>query len=147
MNRSLVVIVIPILIGILAVVAWINRPMDDSNTSTSQQTTAQPAPTPAPQQASSQPDTAKSVVIIYDNNGFNPSSATIKSGQVVTFQNKSSSTIQPSSDPHPQHTDNPELNVGMVAAGQSKSITPTKTGSFGMHDHFKPGNTFTITVQ
>lgn len=147
MNRSLVIIVIPILIGILAVVAWINRPMDDSNASTSQQTTAQPAPTPDHQQASSQPDAAKSTVVIYDNNGFNPSSATIKSGQAITFKNKSSSTIQPSSDPHPQHTDNPELNVGMVAAGQSKSITPTKIGSFEMHDHFKPGNTFTITVQ
>jgi len=46
-----------------------------------------------------------------------------------------------SSDPHPIHTDCPEIDVGSVAPGQSRStqnlVTPR---TCGFHDHDDPDN-------
>src|SRR5688572_16665609 len=51
-----------------------------------------------------------SVVITYDESGFSPASATIVSGGAVSFVNETDEEIKPSSNPHPDHTANPELN-------------------------------------
>lgn len=140
MKRSSVAIIVAVFI-ILGIGIWlVARPKPEATTEV-----AKPTPPPATEQPAQPP--AGAIVVSYDDNGFSPAKATVKSGQTLTFTNKASSDIQPSSDPHPQHTDNPELNVGNIAAGQSKSITPTKTGTFGMHDHFNPSHTMSITIE
>ncbi|HUC20279.1 MAG TPA: hypothetical protein VMR98_02165 [Candidatus Polarisedimenticolaceae bacterium] len=144
MNRSTSIVLALILILVVGVGAWLaTRPKDDTSSrpSTTQTTPPPATPTPTP------PASAAGSTITYDNNGFNPSAVTVKAGQTLTFTNKSGGTIQPSSDPHPQHTDNAELNVGSISKGQSKSVTPSRTGTFGMHDHLNPSHTLTVTVE
>lgn len=85
--------------------------------------------------------------VIYDDNGFNPASLTVKSGTPITITNKSSHALKFSSDPHPAHTDNPELNEDTLAVGQSQTVTPTTTGTHGIHDHNDATKTMTLIVQ
>ena len=96
---------------------------------------------------SSTPTKQAAATITYSDNGFSPASTTITSGQSVTFVNSSSSTIQVDSDPHPAHTDDTDLNVGTIAAGQSKTITVTKRGTFGIHNHLDASNRASVTIQ
>jgi len=84
--------------------------------------------------------------ITYSDSGFSPSSLSVKSGTTVTIRNTSGSSIQFDSDPHPAHTANPELNVGVVVAGESKTFTVTTKGSHAYHDHFDSSQTGTIVV-
>ena len=71
-----------------------------------------------------------------------PSQLTITAGSRVLVINNHSKPHQIASDPHPDHTDCPEINqVGVLAPGQSR-----ETGNFvtirtcGLHDHDEPDN-------
>jgi len=88
-----------------------------------------------------------STTITYTNNGFSPATLTVKAGTTITIKNDSSSSLQFDSDPHPEHTDDPELNVGVIAPGKSATMTVTTTGSHGYHNHLNPSDTGTIVVQ
>jgi len=83
----------------------------------------------------------------YTNSGFQPTSITLKSGGTITFKNSSGSTIQVDSNPHPEHTDNPDLNAGLIGPGQSKTLTLTRTGAWRIHDHLNASHQATVTVE
>jgi plastocyanin len=85
--------------------------------------------------------------ITYGNNGFSPSTLTVKAGTTVTIKNTSSGPLQFDSDPHPQHTEDPELNVGLIKAGSSMTVTVNTKGSHGYHNHLNAGDTGTIVVE
>lgn len=85
--------------------------------------------------------------ITYSDNGFSPSKITVKAGQTVAIKNTSSHDMQFDSDPHPVHTDDTDLNVGVVSPGQTMTFTPTKKGAFGYHNHLNPSDTGTIIIQ
>ncbi|HET9722065.1 MAG TPA: cupredoxin domain-containing protein [Candidatus Saccharimonadales bacterium] len=85
--------------------------------------------------------------ITFDGNGFSPQKVTVKSGDSVAIKNISSQTMQFDSDPHPIHTDDTDLNAGVVNPGQTISFTVHKTGTFGYHDHLDPSLTGTIVIQ
>lgn len=85
--------------------------------------------------------------ITYSSNGFSPKLTSVKSGDEVAVNNSSSSSLQMQSDPHPAHTDDTDLNVGLVSAGETKNFTVTKTGTFGFHNHLNPSDTAKITIQ
>ena len=86
-------------------------------------------------------------MVDYSDGGFGPGTIMVKSGQMVMFSNKTSSTIEIDSNPHPQHTANTELNVGAIAAGSSKSVTLTRTGKWFIHNHLNPSVNGTIVVE
>lgn len=86
-------------------------------------------------------------IIIYSSNGFSPKLTSVKSGDVVTVNNSSSGSLQMQSDPHPAHTDDTDLNVGLVSAGETKNFTATKIGTFGFHNHLNPSDTAKITIE
>lgn len=90
---------------------------------------------------------AADMTITYDGSGFTLSATTVKSGGTVKIVNNSSKDLQFASDPHPIHTANPELNVGAVAPGESVTITLTKTGTWGFHNHLNHNQHGTITVE
>jgi plastocyanin len=93
-------------------------------------------------------DTAAAATITYDGSSFSPSSTTVKSGDKVTIKNVSSGAVLDfDSDPHPVHTDDTDLNAGSIEAGQSKTVTVTKKGSFGFHNHDDPTQKGQITIQ
>jgi plastocyanin len=73
---------------------------------------------------------------------MSPSQLTVSPGSRVLFINNDSRPHQIASDPHPEHTDCPEINqVGLLPSGQQR-----ETGNFvtvrtcGVHDHDDPDN-------
>lgn len=73
--------------------------------------------------------------------GVNPRNIEIAVGTRVMFVNNDSRAHNMTSDPHPDHTQCPDINqVGFLAPGQSR-----ETGNFvvartcGFHDHDNPG--------
>ena len=83
--------------------------------------------------------------------GVSPSSVTVAPGSRVTFVNNDSRPHEMDSDPHPAHTDCPEINVGFIAAGQSGTTQNLNTvRNCGFHDHQQPNVTSlmgTIRIQ
>ncbi len=85
--------------------------------------------------------------IAYTDNGFEPAVTTISAGQTVKFINNSTKQLQVASDEHPAHTDNSELNVGIIAKSDSRTVTLKKAGNWGVHNHLNAADTTSITVQ
>ena len=90
---------------------------------------------------------AAAAVITYNGSLFSPSQGTVNKGDTITVKNESSTIVDFESDVHPIHTDNPELNVGEIAPGQSKSFTVNTVGSWGYHNHLNETQTGTIIVR
>ncbi len=90
---------------------------------------------------------ASGAVITYTDNGFTPSSSTVSSGTTMTIKNESSNSLQFSSNDHPTHTNNPELNEPTIGPGDTQTLTVTKKGTQGYHNHLNPSHTGTIVVQ
>ena len=99
------------------------------------------------QNGSSPTSTAADVTITYDGQNFSLSAPSIKSGGTVKIANSSGRDLRFQSNPHPIHTDNPELNVGEIGAGESLTITLTNEGVWGFHNHLNHGQQGTITVE
>ncbi len=100
----------------------------------------------APDQTSSS-DQAVALTIDYNDNGFSPSAAAVQAGKTVKVVNQSKSALNFASAVHPVHDDNSELNLGDIQPGASKTLTPTKKGTWSFHDHYKPANTGKLTVE
>ena len=83
--------------------------------------------------------------------GISPKSATVALGSRVTIINNDTKTHEMDSNPHPEHTDCPALNIGVLTSGQSRtSQNLTTARSCGIHDHGDPDNALwkaTIAVQ
>jgi plastocyanin len=79
--------------------------------------------------------------ITISNGSVNPSQVTISVGQSVRFVNNDGRAREMSSDPHPNHTNCPSLNIGGLGNGQSRDSQGfAGTGSCGFHDHNDPDN-------
>lgn len=101
--------------------------------------TSAPALSPSQQQAQN--------TITYTSSGFSPATLTVKAGTTVTWINKSGADFSLDSNPHPVHTDYPPLNIGVIANGQSSSLTFDKPGTYGYHNHLNPSDTGEIIVE
>ena len=101
--------------------------------------------------APSGPTTATTTITIA-NNAVSPKDIVVVRGSQVTFVNNDSRTHEMYSDPHPEHTDCPEINnVGFLDPGQSRQTGNLNTvRTCGYHDHNQPTVTSlqgTITIQ
>ncbi len=108
-----------------------------------------PAPTPAP---SPSPSPGSTVTITITSTGVAPQSVTVAQGGRVTFVNNDTRAHDMASNPHPEHTDCPELNsVGFLTPGQSRASGNLNTRrTCGFHDHNRDADTSlrgTITIQ
>jgi plastocyanin len=69
-----------------------------------------------------------------------PKSVTVPAGTRVTFINNDRVPHDMESDPHPEHTDCPDINqVGFIVPGQTKltgNLNVVRT--CGFHDHNQP---------
>lgn len=81
------------------------------------------------------------------SSGFSPAEVTVPVNGTVTFVNNDTQQHQPSSAPHPSHTEYPGLNSPVLAPGQSFTATLTRAGTFKVHDHLNPGLRATIIVR
>jgi plastocyanin len=134
MKKTTITIGAILVIVVIGIVIW----MTNQNTS---------PPTTNTTPSSSSNTTATPSTITYSSDGFSPATLTVKSGATVTIKNTSDEDLQFESNPHPAHTDDTDLNVGLVAAGQTKTFTVTKTGTFGYHNHLDPSDTGHIVVE
>jgi len=140
-HRVLIAIIaVVIVVGAAVAYAMINAsntaaPATNSNSSSS----------PSSSSSNSTNQTVASV-ITYDGSTFNLSVSTVAAGSRVEIKNASTSPLDFDSDPHPTHTDEPELNQGAVDPGQSKTFTITKKGTWGFHNHEDPTQHGNITV-
>lgn len=90
--------------------------------------------------------------ITITSSGASPRNITVSPGSRVTFVNNDGRVHEMTSDPHPEHTQCPEINqVGFLSAGQSRATGNLNTvRTCGFHDHGEPGNqslTGTIRIQ
>lgn len=79
--------------------------------------------------------------------GFSPAVVTIGVGGSVTFTNGDVAPHQVASNPHPVHTNFPPLNGAVLSAGQSRTVSFPRAGTFAYHDHPNPGITGTVIVR
>ncbi len=86
-------------------------------------------------------------VVTYSDSGFSPAVLTVKVGESVEFKNDSATNIQVNSAPHPTHTQFPELNIGQIAPGESKSVTFTAAGTKKYHNHLNASENGSIVVE
>jgi plastocyanin len=90
--------------------------------------------------------------LVIQNNTICPQTLTVSRGSQVTILNSDSRNHEMDSDPHPEHTDCPELNqIGFISPGQSRVSGNLNTARrCGMHDHSSPDTASlkaTITIQ
>jgi plastocyanin len=86
---------------------------------------------------------ASGATITITASGVSPKTVTISVGGQVTFVNNDSHSHDMQSDPHPEHTDCPELGqVGFLAPGQSRTSGNLNiVRTCGYHDHDDFANT------
>jgi plastocyanin len=102
-------------------------------------TPATPAPTPAPTGSPA----AGNVTITISSGGVTPNQVEVPVGGRVTFVNNDSAFHEMTSDPHPIHTDCPEINqVGALSPGTTRQTAAfTRARTCGFHDHGQENNT------
>ncbi len=105
-----------------------------------------PAPTPTPT------PTPGGTTVTLTSSGASPRDITVTVGSRVTFTNNDNQPHDMASDPHPEHTNCPQINaVGFVSAGQSRQTENLNTARVcTYHDHNQPTNTSlqgTIRIQ
>jgi plastocyanin len=95
---------------------------------------APPVPSPTP--------VAATTITINANGQVTPADIQVARGTRVNFLNQHSSPHDMTSNPHPTHTDCPEINqVGNLFNGQSRTTGPMNTvRRCGYHDHGEPEN-------
>ena len=96
--------------------------------------------------------TGGGTTITITSTGVSPKSLTVSAGTQVTFVNSDNTNHDMASDPHPVHTDCPDINaVGFLTPGQSRQTNPLRTvRTCGYHDHNSPSSTAlqgTIVIQ
>jgi plastocyanin len=95
-------------------------------------TSPSPSPSPTPT-----PPPSGGTTITITTTGVSPVTLTVSRGTQVTFVNNDVRIHDMQSNPHPEHTDCPELaQVGFLSPGQSKqtgNLNISKT--CGYHDH------------
>lgn len=91
-------------------------------------------------------DPVEAATITFTNSGFSPSTITVKKGTVVTVVNSSDTEVQFSSDNHPTHRENPEMNLSEIGPGEKASFTADTVGTHGFHDHIDDSKTGTLVV-
>ena len=145
-----VIMAVILVLALAGVVVALTRPSDKSKQSTGNQVTkanqeSDDSTSIETGQASSNQN-AQKVTISFTDEGFSPSSLTVKKGTVITVVNQSSKSVQFSSDDHPTHTHNDEMNMKTLAPGTSGTFTANTVGTHGFHDHIDDSKVGTLTV-
>ena len=101
-------------------------------------TTTPPTPT-----TPTGPNPTTATITIGTDGRVTPASVTIAPGGRVTMINNHNQPHDMSSDPHPEHSQCPEINqIGFLTAGQSRTSGNFNTArTCGFHDHNLPDNT------
>jgi hypothetical protein len=108
------------------------------------------SPSTSPSGACTPSGSPNTLVIM--NNAICPQTIRVALGSQLTIVNQDSRTHEMTSDPHPEHTQCPELNqIGFLSTGGQRASGNLNTArTCGMHDHSDPDRASlkaTITIQ
>jgi len=107
-------------------------------------------------------ESANSVIITHTDDGFSPSTVTIKQGDTITFKNDGPTPSWPASAKHPDHTVYPGSDIAKCATpeqaaifdacrglqtGESWSFKFDNVGTWNYHDHLSPSQFGAIVVE
>ena len=107
----------------------------------------QSRPAPGPKFFPASEVNLNDAVITITNTKVEPAEITMRVGEKIVFINKSTDFAWPASNPHPTHTDYPELDPREpLDANEAWAFTFTKVGEWEYHDHLKPSRRGTIKV-
>lgn len=86
------------------------------------------------------PSAGGGTTITISSSGVAPTQLDVAQGSRVLFVNNDTRSHNIASDPHPEHTDCPEINsVGLLQPGQSRETANLNTvRTCGFHDHDDP---------
>jgi plastocyanin len=89
------------------------------------------------------PNPSTATITIGADGRVSPASVTIAPGGRVTMINNHNQAHDMSSDPHPEHTQCPEINqIGFLSPGQTRTSGNFNTArTCGFHDHNQENNT------
>ncbi len=98
------------------------------------------------------PSQPAAATITISGGGVSPKTVTVPRGSQVLFVNNDNRSHQMTSNPHPDHTDCPEVNqAGFLNAGQSRQTGNLNIArTCGFHDHDLPNTAAlqgTIVIQ
>lgn len=153
MKKTVLIVLAVILLGAVILFATNNNskpaPGNDDTTPSASDNDSSPQPRSGVEKSPAQTSPAEeaAATITYTDNGFEPSSVTVKSGDRVEVKNNSSKSMQFSSAPHPSHTQNRELNQNTLPPGGSQTFVVTTKGTWIYHDHLQASNTGTLVVE
>ncbi|OGH11703.1 MAG: hypothetical protein A3B38_03370 [Candidatus Levybacteria bacterium RIFCSPLOWO2_01_FULL_36_13] len=134
-----------LLIGAVVLVVVVAGALLLSNKSTTTPTETQNAnPTQAAAESANE---SKEAAVSVTANGFEPATLTVRVGTNVVWTNSSGDAANVSSDNHPTHLRFPFLNLGTFENGQTVSVVFEKIGTYTYHNHLRPEQTGTVTVQ
>lgn len=111
----------------------------DSSSSTTTSSTSTSA-------TSSNGKSSTAVTLSYTGSAFTPDTINATVPLTLTVRNDSKDALSFNSDPHPQHTQCPNLNLGAIDPGQSKSVTITSPETCGFHNHLNPSQHGTLNA-
>lgn len=137
-----------IVVAALGVGAWVIL-QDGNTTEESAQVKDTNATTQGntPETATATEPTGETIEIIYNDDGFERATYAAAPGDTIKVVNNSKDSLEFSSDDHPTHLENSELNQPVLASGASQEFTVNTLGTWGIHDHFKSNNTTTLVVE
>ena len=146
---GLIVAALVVVLGIGAAVYALTMPSDETDTNQTATETSQPTADTSedPAAVDATENAVGSTVITFTDDGFDKSNYSAKAGEAVTVTNDSSMDVQFSSDDHPSHRENTELNMATLSPGESGTFTPPGAGSYDFHDHINDQFTGTLTVE
>lgn len=138
--------IVGLVIAVLAVAGVVVYAVQNDTSKPATKPTTTTTTASSPSATDTVPAPSERVTIAFTDQGFEPSKVTVKKGTTVVIQNKSSRSVQFSSDDHPAHTENTEMNLGVVKTGEFGSYVADKAGTWGYHDHLDEVKTGTVTV-
>ena len=110
--------------------------------------TTQVGESPTPESPVTETTEVESVAeVLIRNFAFEPATLTVPAGTTVIWTNEDSAPHLVASDPHPAHTDLPELVSETLSQGDAYRFTFKKTGTYGYHCHLHPTMKGTIVVE
>lgn len=123
---------------------------------------AEPVKTPNPQDRQTSTETGvekkaspqvETKTVTYTDSGFAPQNLEVAKGSTVNFINQTQLPMWVASAPHPEHTDYPELDAGVIAGDHIAPGNPSfsfkfdKPGTWSYHNHSAPEHMAVITVK
>lgn len=141
MNKKIIAAIVIAILVIAGIIWWLMSSIP-SNTATT------PTPNSSSDQTTSEeaPDAVAAETITYTDDGFSPTTITVKVGDTIRVVNQSSEPLELSSDDHPTHREDPELNMPTIQAGDDGMLKVTKAGDWGYHNHLNSKHEGKLTV-